>query len=76
MRPDEKIDLAFQRFLKKKLGLCYNCKHAIFLGDGWGVWCRAKKRMYYTKIKKCQYYEKDEMIVNQYYWIRRREYDC
>jgi len=56
---DEKLDLAFQRFLKRKLGLCYSCKHAIFLGDGWGVWCRARKRMYYARVKKCQYYEKE-----------------
>ena len=50
-------DEEFLRYLKRKVGLCYDCKHAEFLGDG-GVYCRVKKLMYYTRIKKCRFYEK------------------
>jgi len=49
----------FLRYLKRKFGLCFDCKNAVFLGDG-GLYCRKRKLMFYTKIRKCRYYEKEE----------------
>jgi len=52
-------ELEFRMFLKRRLGLCYDCKHTVFLGDG-GIRCRKKRRVYYTGVKKCRYYERGE----------------
>jgi len=51
-------DEEFLRYLKRKVGLCYDCRHVEFLGDG-GVYCQKKRLMIYSKVKKCQYYEKE-----------------